>query len=166
MSLIFAEGLASGKDFFESHSGEIILIIIFALVLGTLLIVVPQLLRARNHHLELDHAEHLRALETGQTIRRPDPGVRAAGQTAALVPMVAVCAAGTVTCFLTAYRSESLFSVSLAVWSVAGVVSLAAITGGVALMGRIAQLNAGLLEEESQEEGMENSDQGEGQISR
>jgi hypothetical protein len=35
-----------------------------------------------------------------------------------------------------------LFSVALAVWSVAGVVSLAAITGGVALLGRLAQLGS------------------------
>jgi hypothetical protein len=57
-----------------------------------------------------------------------------------------------VTCFLAAYKYDNLFSVSLAVWSVAGVVSLAAITGGVALMGRIAQLHAGVPDEEEQEE--------------
>jgi hypothetical protein len=61
--------------------------------------------------------------------------------------MVVVCAAGAVTCFLAAYRPEYLFSVALAVWSVAGVVSLAAIMGGVALMGRLAQLQAGLEDE-------------------
>ena len=58
-----------------------------------------------------------------------------------MVPMISVCAAATVTCFLVAYKSEYLFSVSLAVWVVAGVVSLAAITGGVALVGRLAHLD-------------------------
>jgi hypothetical protein len=36
-----------------------------------------------------------------------------------------------------------VFSVALAVWTVAGIVSLAAITGGVALIGRLAQLRTG-----------------------
>jgi hypothetical protein len=64
-----------------------------------------------------------------------------------LVPMVVVICAGTVTCFLVAYRTNDVFSVALAVWSVAGVVSLAAITGGVALIGRLAQLKAGAEDE-------------------
>jgi hypothetical protein len=63
-----------------------------------------------------------------------------------------VCAAGTVTCFLAAYKSDNLFAVALAVWSVAGVVSLAAITGGVALLGRLAQLHAGVLEDVEEED--------------
>jgi hypothetical protein len=63
--------------------------------------------------------------------------------------MVVIIAAATVTCFLVAYKSENLFAVSLAVWSVAGVVSLAAITGGVALIGRLAQLTSGVEEEET-----------------
>ena len=69
----------------------------------------------------------------------------------ALVPMVVVCAAATVTCFLVAYKPDYLFAVSVAVWAVAGVVSLAAITGGVALMGRLAQLDAGLPDAEEEE---------------
>ena len=52
------------------------------------------------------------------------------------------------TCFLAAYKVDILFSVSLAVWSVAGIVSLAAITGCVALLGRLAQLQAGIQDEE------------------
>ena len=71
-----------------------------------------------------------------------------AGRTALLVPIVSVCTAGTVTCFLAAYKVDILFSVSLAVWSVAGIVSLAAITGCVALLGRLAQLQAGIQDEE------------------
>jgi hypothetical protein len=90
----------------------------------------------------MQHAEHLRALEKGLPLPPHDERSKAAGRTASLVPMVTVCAAGTVTCFLVAYRSENLFSVSLAVWSVAAMVSLAAITGGVALIGRLAQLDA------------------------
>jgi hypothetical protein len=62
--------------------------------------------------------------------------------------MVVIISAATVTCFLVAYKSESLFQVTLAVWVVAGVVSLAAITGGVALIGRLAQLQSGVGEEE------------------
>jgi hypothetical protein len=64
-----------------------------------------------------------------------------------LVPMVVIISAATVTCFLVAYKSDNLFAVTLAVWCVAGVVSLAAITGGVALIGRLAQLTSGEEEE-------------------
>ena len=64
-----------------------------------------------------------------------------------LVPMVTVISGATVTCFLVAYRSDHVFSVALVVWAVAGIVSLAAITGGVALMGRLAQLDEGEPEE-------------------
>jgi len=66
--------------------------------------------------------------------------------------MVVVIAAGTVTCFLAAYRSDNLFTVAITAWSVAGVVSLAAITGGVALMGRLAQLHSGVGEDEPADE--------------
>jgi hypothetical protein len=126
--------------FLEEHSRELVILIIAAMILGTLLILVPQLLRARHQWLEMQHAEQMRALEHGQVLYRADDRSRAAGRTATLVPMVAVCAAGTVTCFLAAFKFESLLSVSLAVWSVTGVIGLAAITGGVALMGRLAQL--------------------------
>ena len=61
--------------------------------------------------------------------------------------MVTICAAATVTCFMAVTKSEHVFAVSLTVWSVAGLVSLAAVTGGVALMGRLAQLHSGELEE-------------------
>src|SRR5437016_4423845 len=138
----------------EQHSGELIILVIAILVVGTLLILVPQFLRSRHQAQEMEHAEHLRALERGLPLPPPDESARAAGRTASLVPMVVVCAAGTVTCFLVAYKYDNLFSVALAVWSVAGVVSLAAITGGVALMGRIAQLHSGQPEEEEEEEEM------------
>jgi hypothetical protein len=140
--------------FVEQHSGELTILVMGVLVMLTLLILVPQLLRAQYNGLQMRHAEFMRALEQGQRLPTPDDNILLAGRTAALVPMVVVCAAGTVTCFLAAYRCEALFSVTLAVWSVAGVVSLAAITGGVALMGRLAGLKVGE-EEEIPEETLE-----------
>src|SRR5262245_35966693 len=126
----------------ERHSNELMILTLAALVLGTLLILVPQLLRANHRLQEMRHAEVLLALEKGHPLPPHDERSRAAGRTASLVPMVAVCTAGTVTCFLVAYRSENVFAVSLAVWVVAGLVSLATITGGVALLGRLSQLDA------------------------
>ena len=132
--------------FLEKHSPELLILILTVLVLGVL---VPQLVRIYRHSLEIQHTEHMRVLEQGQTLLPPDDRSRSAGRTAVLVPMVVICAAATVTCFLVAYQHENVSSVViLAVWSVAGVVSLAAITGGVALMGRLAQLN----DEEPEEE--------------
>jgi hypothetical protein len=128
-------------QFLEKHSSELMVLLLSAMVLGTLLLLVPQLLRVHVAASQRQHDERMKSLEAGLPLPPPDERSLAAGRTAFLVPMVVVCAAGTVTCFLAAYRSETLFSVALAVWSVAGVVSLAAITGGVALMGRLAQLN-------------------------
>lgn len=129
--------------FYEQYSGELMMLILGAMLFGTLLLLVPQLLRAQHHSYQLKHEQFLRALEQGQPLPLVDDRSRYAGRTAALVPMVVFCAAGTVTCFLAGFKSENLFAVSLAVWSVAGVVSLAAITGGIALMGRLAQIHAG-----------------------
>jgi hypothetical protein len=128
-------------QYLEKHSSELMVLLLSAMVLGTLLLLVPQLLRVHQAGSQRQHDERMKTLEAGQPLPPADERSLAAGRTAFLVPMVVVCAAGTVTCFLAAYRSDTLFSVSLAVWSVAGVVSLAAITGGVALMGRLAQLN-------------------------
>lgn len=126
--------------FLEKHSGELTILLLSALVLATLLVLVPQLLRAHQSATEMLHAEHMKALEQGHPLPPRNELSVAAGRTAWLVPMVVVCAAGTVTCFLVGYKPDSVFSVSLAIWCVAGVVSLAGITGGVALMGRLAQL--------------------------
>ena len=147
MFVLFADELP--KDFLEAYSNQIMMLVICAMVLAALLVLVPQILRARQRHNELQHEEQMRALEHGQVLPRTDERSMYAGRTAALVPMVVVCAAGTVTCFLATNKSENLFAVALTAWSVAGVVSLAAITGGVALMGRLAQLRAGAEEEES-----------------
>lgn len=131
--------------FLDKHSGELLIVLVFLIVVGTLFIIVPQLLRAHVRKLEMVHLEHMRALENGQSVPIEDDRARVAGRAAMLVPMVVMITAGTVTCFLSMSKSESLtanlFAVSLAVWVVSGVVSLAAITGGVALIGRLAQLH-------------------------
>lgn len=134
--------------FVEQHSSELLILVLFALVVLSLVILVPQLLRASLRKAELLHQEHLAAVEKGQPLPVPDDSANLAGRTALLVPMVAIISAGTVTCFLVAYRNESVFAVTLAVWAVAGVVSLAAITGGVALIGRLAHLRSGKDEED------------------
>jgi hypothetical protein len=134
--------------FFEKHSGELMILFLSVLLLGSLLLLVPQLLRSHQHALELQHTEHMLALEKGQPLPLRDERSLAAGRTASLVPIIVICAAATVTCFLAAYKSDSFFAVALATWSVGGVVSLAAITGGVSLMGRLAQLQTGEDEEE------------------
>jgi hypothetical protein len=152
--MLFANQDAASIDtLIKSYSGELMILILVVLVVITLVILVPQLLRANLRKNEMLHEEHLKALDQGLLIPAGDEASRAAGRTALLVPMVVVISAGAVTCFLVAYRSEHIFSVSLAVWSVAGLVSLAAITGGVALLGRLAQLQSGLedLDEEPPE---------------
>jgi hypothetical protein len=138
----------------EQHSGALTILLLTTLVLGTLLILVPQLLRVRLHIREMEHKERMQVLDKGHAPLTEDERSTAAGRVALLVPSVAIISAATVTCFLVAYHSEHLFSVSLAVWCVAGVVALAAITGGVALLGRIAQLTAGVEEEEDLREGV------------
>ena len=135
-------------DMLKQHSGELTILILSSLVLLTLLVLAPQLLRSHLKVVEIQHAEHMKALEKGISVRILDDRSLFAGRTALLVPIVSVCTAGTVTCFLAAYKVDILFSVSLAVWSVAGIVSLAAITGCVALLGRLAQLQAGIQDEE------------------
>lgn len=132
----------------EWLSGDAMILIMLAILVVTLIILVPQLLRAHLKKVELQHEENMRALENGQEVPPVDERSRTAGRTAMLVPMVVIISAATVTCFLAAYKSENLFNVSLAVWVVAGVVSLAAITGGVALIGRLAQIQAGQEDEE------------------
>jgi hypothetical protein len=130
-------------DMLQQHSNELMILILSGMVLGTLLVLVPQLLRAHQRGLDYQHEENMRALGQGHSLPPPDFLGRAAGRTASLVPIVVVCAAATVTCFLVSFKPQEMFAVTMAVWCVAGVVSLAAITGGVALMGRLAQLQTG-----------------------
>jgi hypothetical protein len=144
--------------FIEQHSGELLILILAAMVLVTLLIIVPQLLKSRRQTRELQHAEIMCSLEKGHPLPPADDRSWAAGRTATLVPIVSVICAGTVTCFLVSFKEhENIFSISLAVWCVAGAISLAAITGGVALMGRLAQLSAGAEEEEMESNPLEKS---------
>jgi hypothetical protein len=131
------------EHFLELHSSEVMILLLTALILTALLVLVPQLLRSHHRSLEMMHLEHMTALEKGKDLPQRNDAVRAAGRTAALVPMVSICASATVTCFMAVCKSDSLFSVSLAVWAVSAIISLAAITGGVALMGRLAQLQVG-----------------------
>src|SRR5437764_10418075 len=97
----------------EKHSPEVTVTLLTALILGTLLIVVPQLLRSSQRTQEMQHTEHMKALEQGLALHLPDPAMRAAGRTTMLVPMVVCCAAATVTCFLAVYKTEAVFSVSV-----------------------------------------------------
>lgn len=142
---------------FKEHSGELLIIMLAMLVMITLLFIVPQLLRANMRKAELTHEQRLRSLEKGLPLPHDDDRTRFAARVALLVPIIVIISAGTVTSFLVVYKSENLFAVSLAIWSVAGVISLAAITGGVALMGRLALLQAGEIDEEEEEEPSERS---------
>src|SRR5438876_9042063 len=125
------------EPFLQQHSSEMLILLLAVFLFTTLLILVPQLLRAQQQFEEWRHEEHMRCLEKGFTLPQIDRRSVFAGRTAVLVPIVAICTAGTVTCFLSAYRSEIVFSVSLGVWSVAGVIGLTAIICGVALLGRL-----------------------------
>jgi hypothetical protein len=140
----------------ERHSGELTILVLFTILIATLIVLVPQLVRAHLHKVEMQHQEHMHALEQGQKLAPIDEPSRLAGRTAMLVPMVVMITAGTVTCFIAAYKPEDVMGVTLAIWTVGGIVSLAAITGGVALLGRLAQLH------EEAEEGEENAEQSEG----
>ena len=96
------------------------------------------------------HEQRIKSLEKGIPLPLDDDRARLAGRTALLVPIIVMISAATVTSFLVVYKSEHSFSVGLAVWVGAGVLSMAAITGGVALIGRLALIRAG--EEEEPEE--------------
>jgi hypothetical protein len=123
----------------KDHSGELTILILAALVLGALLVLVPRLLSWHLKALEWKHEENLRALEQGLPSQPVDDRYLFARRTALLVPMVALCTAGTVTCLIAASRAEAIFAVSAAVWIVAGIVSLAAITGSFTLMRLVAR---------------------------
>ena len=128
-------------NLFEIYSREFTIITLVLILVGTLIVIVPQLLKAHLRKSEMIHVEHIKALENGEKLPIIDDRPRLAGRLTLLVPMVVMLSAGTVTCFLAIYRSEMIFPVSLSVWIVGGVVSLAAITGGVALVGRLDQLD-------------------------
>jgi hypothetical protein len=127
--------------YLQHHSGGILVLILTAMVMAVLLVLIPQLLRSHQKTVELQHNERMKALEGGQNLPHENVLRAAAGRTAVLVPAITVCAAATVTCYLVVYKSDSLIALALTVWCVAGAVSLAAITAGVALMGRLAHLD-------------------------
>jgi hypothetical protein len=141
------------NEFIKDHSGELVILTLACLILLTLLFVLPQLLKANMRKLEMWHEERLKSIEKGLPLVPDDNRARLAGRTAMLVPMIVMISAATVTSFLVVYKSDNLFAVSLAIWVVGGIVSLAALTGGVALIGRLAQIEAGEKEEDEDEEG-------------
>ena len=131
------------ESLLRDHSSELMILALVAMVMSALIVIIPKLLRVHQRNLELRNAERMKAIEQGLPIPPADDRAKAAGRTAVLVPCVAVISAGTVTCFLSVYRSEHVLAVSIAVWSVAGIVALAAITGSIALVGRLAQIESG-----------------------
>lgn len=143
------------NEFIKDHSGELLILLLACVIVSTLLVVLPQLLRANMRKNEMLHEERLKSLEKGLPLPLDDDRARLAGRTAMLVPMVVMISAATVTSFLVVYKTENLFAVTLAIWVVAGVVSLVALTGGVALIGRLAQIQAGEKEEEEEDEHQE-----------
>jgi|SRR6516165_2661643 hypothetical protein len=145
------------NEFIKEHSGELLILTMTCLILLTLLVVLPQLLRVNMRKNEMCHEERLRSIEKGLPLMPDDNRALLAGRTAMLVPMIVMISAATVTSFLVVYKSDNLFAVSLAIWVVAGVVSLAALTGGVALIGRLAQLEAGEEEEDEEDQPQETS---------
>jgi hypothetical protein len=132
----------------QSHSGEVLILLLTCVVVLTVLIVLPLVMRQNLRKAEMIHHEHMQALEKGLTVPVDDDRARVAGRTALFVPMVVMLAAAAVTCFLVSAHADNLFAISLAVWVVAGVVSVTAITGGVALIGRLAQIQARQEDEE------------------
>ena len=143
--------------FIKEHSGELVMLTLACILMVTLLIALPQLLRANLRKNEMLHLERLKSIEKGLPLPVDDDRARLAGRTAMLVPMIVMLSAATVTSFLAVYKSENLFAISLAIWVVGGAVSLAAITGGVALIGRLASIQAGEKDEEDEEETPESS---------
>src|SRR4051794_32604086 len=107
-------------NFVELHSGALTILVLVALVLGTLLVLVPQLLRSHQRIMEMQHTERMRALEQGLPPAPIDERSLATGRVALIVPTVVMCAAATVTCFLVTYGSEHVFAVAVVVWSVGG----------------------------------------------
>jgi hypothetical protein len=146
-----------GAKLVQEHSGEVLIFLLSLLILVSLMLVLPFLLRHNRAKADMRHREHVLALEKGQTIPADDDRARVAGRTALFVPMVVMLAAAGVTCFLVSTHIENLFAVALAVWVVAGVVSLTAITGGVALIGRLAQIQA--RQEDDEEEAEQEEEQ-------
>ena len=63
---------AQDASFLQKYSASLMILVLAALLLGTLLILVPQLLRSRQRIQEMINAEHMRALERGEPMARTD----------------------------------------------------------------------------------------------
>ena len=100
----------------------------------------PQLLRFNHHTQEFQHEEHMKALEQGQPLPRARYEIGGSGSNSRAGANGGHVRGRHRDLLSEAYKTDSFFGIALTVWAVAGVVSLAAITGGVALMGRLAQL--------------------------
>jgi hypothetical protein len=134
----------------KDHGPEVLGLLLALVASMTFLIVFPQIQRTHMRREEMIHQEHLKALEKGVPLPVDDYRARMAGRTALWVPIVVMLATACVTSLLVIHHPENLFAVSLAIWVVAGVVSTAAITGGVALIGRLAQFQSGQTNEEEE----------------
>ncbi len=144
-----------GARLLQEHGGELLILLLSILIVASLMLMLPMMLRHNRAKAEMLHREHMQALEKGQTVPIDDDRARVAGRTALFVPMVVMLAAAAVTCFLVSTHTDNLFAVALAVWVVAGVVSLTAITGGVALIGRLAEYQARQEDDDEEEESLE-----------
>src|SRR5947208_16866547 len=74
----------------EKHSSELMILALVAMVMASLIVIIPKLLRVHQKNQELRNAERLKALEQGLPIPPGDDRARAAGRTAVLVPCIAV----------------------------------------------------------------------------
>ena len=57
-----AQELQAWEPFLEQHSGQLLTLVLAALVLGTLLVMLPQLLRWHQRNTEMQHTEHMRII--------------------------------------------------------------------------------------------------------
>src|SRR6266852_6010884 len=99
------------NELIKEHSGELVILTLTCLLHGTLMVVVPQLLRMHVRKMELAHEERLKSIEKGLPLPPDDHRGSLAGRIALLVPMVVMIAAATVSSFLVMYKSENLFAV-------------------------------------------------------
>src|SRR5260370_38767388 len=80
--MLFAIDLENTPSFVEQHSGALTILVLSALIMGTLLILVPQLLRSHQRTLEMMHTEHMKTLEQGLPMVPSDDRSLAPGRVA------------------------------------------------------------------------------------
>src|SRR6516225_1017358 len=76
--------ITTPEGFLAAYRGELMILVLMLLVVISLIILVPQLLRAHLRKAEMQHAEHLKALEHGLLLPSADEPSKAAGRTAML----------------------------------------------------------------------------------